>query len=84
MNCMNIPIKNRILIVGDFNLDLLLDMKVQKISEQINLFHLHQQLQYVTHVQGRILHLVLDNENLKPISWIPSPYSDYFIILIYL
>ena len=78
-----LPTEYRILIVGDFNLDQMLSENVEKINPLITRFKLHQRSQYSTHIHGGILDLVFDNSNCcELVSWIPSPYSDHFLLLI--
>ena len=74
--------KYRTLIIGDFNLDQMLQENVQLLTPLISRFGLFQRTQFSTHVQGGILDLVMDNRRTDHIEWIPSPYSDHFIILI--
>ena len=41
----------------------------------------HQRSQYSTHLHGGILDLVFDDNKSDPVEWIPSPYSDHFILI---
>jgi len=79
----NLPRKYRTIVVGDFNLDLMLPENVQRFAPLISEFGFNQQSNYTTHIHGGILDLVFDNsDSAKEISWIPSPYSDHFVIII--
>ena len=71
---------DRLVILGDFNMDQMLPENVEKCRPLLELFHLHQRSKYSTHESGGILDLVFDNEKAQPVSWVPSPYSDHFII----
>ena len=71
---------DRLVILGDFNMDQMLPENVEKCRPLMELFHLYQRSTYSTHESGGILDLVFDNENAQPVSWVPSPYSDHFII----
>ena len=77
-----LPTENRVLIVGDFNLDQMLPENIEKLNPIIEHFNLNQRSQYSTHIFGGILDIVLDNNNSDPVYWIPSPYSDHFLLLI--
>jgi len=79
----NLPQKYRTLVVGDFNLDLVLPENIQRFAPLISEFSFNQQSKYTTHNHGGILDLVFDtSDSAKEISWIPSPYSDHFVMLI--
>ena len=73
---------DRILLVGDFNLDMMLDENIHKTNPLLQRFNLHQRSQYSTHIQGGILDLVFDTNISDSVSWIPSPYSDHFSLCI--
>ena len=78
-----LPTEYRMLIVGDFNLDQMLHENVEKMNPLIAQFNLHQRSQYSTHIHVGILDLVFDNSNCcELVSWIPSPYSDHYVLLI--
>ena len=78
-----LPTEYRTLIVGDFNLDQMLGENVEIFNPLIRQFKLHQRSQYSTHIHGGILDLVFDNGNCcESVSWIPSPYSDHFVLII--
>ena len=78
-----LPTKYRTFIVGDFNLDQMLEENVQLFQPLINQFNFIQRSRYSTHIHGGILDLVFDNSNCNDaVSWIPSPYSDHFILFV--
>ena len=76
------PTQHRTLIVGDFNLDQMLSENVQKVGPLVTQFKLYQRSDYTTHINGGILDLVFDNTNENIVRWLPSPYSDHFVLLI--
>ena len=65
-----LPTQHRMLIVGDFNLDQILLEHVAK----------SQRSQYSTHIHGGILDLVFGTSNSNAISFLPSPFSDHFVL----
>ena len=73
---------HRILLVGDFNLDQRLQENVDVVDPLVTQFGFHQRSQYTTHIHGGILDLVFDDRNSDTVSWIPSPYSDHFVLCI--
>ena len=75
-------VEYRTLIVGDFNLDQMLDENVETLEALITRFNFHQRSHYSTHILGGILDLVLDDGKSESVEWMPSPYSDHFVILI--
>ncbi len=79
-----LPTQYRILILGDFNLDQLLDQNVGRIHPILTTFTLHQRSNYTTHIDGGILDLVLDSNSTQDVEWMPSPYSDHFVLLVQL
>ena len=72
----------RIILLGDFNLDLKSPEHISCFSEICNQFHFMQRSQWSTHKYGGILDLVFDDGSDKPVTWLPSPYSDHFILMI--
>ena len=78
----DIPSVDRILLVGDFNLDQMLDENVRKTNPLLQRFNFHQRSQYSTHIEGGILDLVFDTNMTDSVYWIPSPYSDHFTLCI--
>ena len=76
-------VEYRTIIVGDFNLDQRLKENEEKVSPLSTEFKFEQLVQFSTHIHGGILDLVFDNRNCSNIvPWIPSPYSDHFVLLI--
>ena len=74
--------KYRTIVLGDFNSDQMLQENVNAYRPFCEQHSFTQRTQYSTHVQGGILDLVFDNKGTDPTEWLPSPYSDHFVILI--
>ena len=72
----------RIIVLGDFNLDLKSPEHISCFSELCNQFHFMQRSKWSTHKYGGILDLVFDDGSDKLVTWLPSPYSDHFILMI--
>ena len=76
-----LPYDCRKIIVGDFNLDLRLQTNkdiIDLFSQQI---HMQQKVTYSTHIHGGILDLVFDcNDSKGEADWMPTPFSDHFVI----
>ena len=70
------------ILLGDFNLDQMLQENVNKMHPLTQRFQLHQHSQYSTHVRGGILDLVFNSRKLENLLWIPSPHSDHFTLCI--
>ena len=70
------------IILGDFNLDQMHDPYVELFHGICRRFSLTQRSNYSTHIYGGILDLVFHNKKQEPVEWIPSPYTDYFVIVI--
>ena len=66
--------------LGDFNIDQLLVENLAAFEPIISRFHFQQQSRYSIHINGGILDLVLDDEKTDSVNWMPSPYSDHFVI----
>ena len=74
---------DRLIVLGDFNLD-------QKSPQHINCFlpftehfDLIQRSTWSTHRDGGILDLVFDSEKSNnSLQWMPSPFSDHFVLLV--
>ena len=73
---------DRIVLVGDFNLDLRSRENVDKINPLKSEFYFNQRSNYKTHIQGGILDLVFDNKLSDDVKWVPSPYSDHFVLCV--
>ena len=67
----------RTLVVGDFNMPGSYDV----LNEALPPKTYHQRSQFSTHTRGGILDLVFDNCLSDPVEWMPSPYSDHFILI---
>ena len=78
----DLPTQHRVIILGDFNADQMLPANEETFVPLIEEFNLKQRSHYSTHIHGGILDLVFDDHNSEPVSWIPSPYSDHFVLLI--
>lgn len=72
----------RTLIVGDFNMDQMVDENIRKFDQLCAHFQCHQRSNYSTHRLGGILDLVFDDRSSESVGWMPSPYSDHFVIVI--
>ena len=75
-----LPAQHRMLIAGDFNLDQMLPEHVAKVNPLIQSFNLSQCSQYLTHIHGGILEFVIDTSNSNAVSFLPSPFSDHFLL----
>ena len=73
---------HRMILCGDFNLDQLLQENVNAFQRLLQEFNLHQRVTYSTHIHGGILDLVFDQARTDAVQWMPTPYSDHFLILI--
>ena len=51
----------------------------QKLHEYFNFVQL---VRYSTHIHGSILDLVFNQERTEAVQWMPTPYSDNFMIII--
>ena len=77
-----LPTSKRTIILGDFNMDQMLSNNVEILQPLVTRFHLQQRVKFSTHIQGGILDIVFDNcETSEDADWLPSPYSDHFIIV---
>ena len=71
----------RVIIAGDFNLDQLLPENTDVLLPLLAQFKLKQRSQYSTHNLGGILDLILDSKLDDHCSWVPSPFSDHFVLV---
>jgi hypothetical protein len=71
----------RTIILGDFNTDQLLRENVDAYQQLCQRYSFTQRCTYSTHIQGGILDLVFDNKKSDSAEWMPSPYSDHFVIM---
>ena len=70
------------IVLGDFNLDQMHKPYVDLFRGIRERFSLTQRSNYSTHIHGGILDLVFHNKKHEPVEWMPSPYSDHFVLLI--
>ena len=70
----------RIVLIGDFNLYQMLEANAKKINQLKSEFSFNVRSNFTTHIADGILDLVLDNHWSDIVQWIPSPYSDHFIL----
>ena len=70
------------IVLGDFNLDQMQDTYVELFNGIRMQFSLAQRSNYSTHIHGGILDLVFHNRKQESVEWIPSPYSDHFVLTI--
>ena len=82
-----LPTKHRIIILGDFNMDQMDKENVVKINNFACDFQdpFKQLCKFITHREGGILDLVLDNKryidyNPNFVKWLATPFRDHFII----
>ena len=74
------PANVRKIIVGDFNLDQLLKANEDMVNRYAQQMSMVQKVAYSTHIYGGILDLVMDSEPTGSVDWIPTPFSDHFIL----
>ena len=72
----------RTIVLGDFNLDQMLPENIEAFGGFCTQFNFNQRSTYSTHIRGGILDLVFDDKKSESVQWMPSPYSDHFVILI--
>ena len=70
------------IVLGDFNLDQMHDPYIELFHGICMQFSLTQRSSYSTHIHGGILDLVFHNRKQESVEWIPSPYSDHFVLVI--
>ena len=71
-----------LIVLGDFNIDQMLSENVNAFQQFCDRYHFTQRSRYSTHIHGGILDLVFDQKKSEPVQWMPSPYSDHFIIIV--
>ena len=74
------PSNIRKIVVGDFNLDQLLQTNKDLVTRYAREMSLIQKVDYSTHIRGGIIDLVLDSEPTGTFDWIPSAFSDHYCI----
>ena len=62
------------IVLGDFNLDQMLDTHVDLFNGLCTQFSLFQRSKYSTHIHGGLLDLVFHNQKQDPVEWIPTPW----------
>ena len=72
----------RTIIVGDFNADQMLHENVIAYADLCQRFNLTQRSTFSTHIHGGILDMVFDTGKSNPVQWMPTPYSDHFVLII--
>ena len=78
-----LPTDKRTIILGDSNLDQMLSNNVEILQPIVTQFHLHLRVKFSTHIHGGILDIVFDNcDSSEGAGWLPSPYSDHFVVVI--
>ena len=70
------------ILLGDFNLDQMLNNNIELFHDICTRYMFTQRSNYSTHIYGGILDLVFHNKKKEPVEWIPSPYSDHFVLAI--
>ena len=71
----------RTILLGDFNTDQFLQENVDAYHQLCQRYGFIQRCAYSTHIQGGILDLVFDNKKSDSVEWMPSPFSDHFVII---
>ena len=72
----------RLIILGDFNLDQKSPEHSDCFAALMEHFDFIQRSTWSTHKFGGMLDLIFDNDkSKKPAEWIPSPYSDHFVLM---
>jgi exonuclease III len=72
----------RTIVLGDFNADQMLPENVAAYADLCQRLKFTQRSLYSTHIHGGILDLVFDTGKCDPVHWMPSPYSDHFVLII--
>ena len=74
---------DRIILLGDFNMDQKSPEHQGCFTDLCIAFNLIQRSNWSTHKYGGILDLVFDSNRAKNfVNWMPSPYSDHFVLII--
>ena len=74
---------DRLIVLGDFNLDQKDPQHRTCFNPFMSRLDLIQRSTWSTHRYGGILDLIFDSDKSKlPVDWMPSPYSDHFILLV--
>ena len=81
---MSLPTQDyeRLIVLGDFNLDQKSPEHIDSFAALMEHFNLIQRSTWSTHKFGGMLDLIFDNDKSKrPAEWMPSPYSDHFVLM---
>ena len=71
----------RIILLGDFNIDQRSDHNANQFLAMKQEFTMHQKSNFATHEDGGILDLFFyTNLNLNDVQWLPTPFSDHFML----
>ena len=74
---------DRLIVLGDFNMDQISPEHQGCFTDLCIVFNLIQRSNWSTHKYGGLLDLVFDsNRSRQSVNWMPSPYSDHFVLLI--
>ena len=72
----------RMILLGDFNIDQRLETNINRFAAIKQTHKMEQKTKYNTHVDGGILDLIFDNNlTCNNMKYIPTPYSDHYIVL---
>ena len=72
----------RIVIVGDFNANQNHTQKINFMQSVLTQFSFRLRVTFATHINGRILDLIMDSdlENDTQADYLPSPYSNHYLL----
>ena len=71
----------RIILLGDFNLDPSKYTNNSPYSQIEKDFNLHMQSEFPTQIHGGMLDIIFDSDSQScTLEWLPTPFSDHFII----
>lgn len=74
---------DRLIVLGDFNMNQKSPEHQGCFTDLCIAFKLIQRSNWSTHKYGGILDLVFDsNRSKESVNWMPSPYSDHFVLII--
>ena len=69
-------------VLGDFDLDQMHNPYIDLFNNILTCFAFTQRSNYSTHIYGGILGLVFHGRKQTLVEWLPSLYSDHFVLLI--
>ena len=72
----------RIVIVGDFNANQNHTQNINLMQSVLTQFSFRLKVTFPTHINGSILDLIMDSdlENDTQADYLPSPYSDHYLL----